>query len=135
MTRFSVTIHSNTYFYFQVADLEDEISDLKSQLKSAQEQKYEACRGLEAEWRLKEAALEGRAEEAEGRAERAEGRLKETEEELERGERIDSCSSVVVIFFCFVLRVPMQAFVYKKIFLLQLKYVLGMITFLLLRFQ
>ncbi len=80
MTRFSVTIHIFKYIsHFQVADLEDEISDLKSQLKSAQEQKYEACRGLEAEWRLKEAALEGRAE-------RAEGRLKEAQEELERGD-------------------------------------------------
>ncbi len=35
---------------FQVADLEDEISDLKTQLSSMQEQKYDACRSLEAEW-------------------------------------------------------------------------------------
>ncbi len=67
-----------TFLLPQVADLEDEISDLKAQLTSAQEQKYEACRGLEAEWEEKEAGLLARAE-------GAEERLREAVEEADRG--------------------------------------------------
>ncbi len=53
----------------------------------AQEQKYEACRGMEKEWREKEEGLLLRVEEAEEKARRAEDRTREAKEEAERSKK------------------------------------------------
>lgn len=63
--------------------MEDEISDLRSQLASMQEQKYEACRGMEREEERLKAELGAERE----RAAAAEARLRAAADQLEAAHR------------------------------------------------
>ena len=72
--------------------MEDEIEDLKCQLKHQQEQKYEACRGLEREWseRMGEAkkAFEAEKMALEATVKEVEERLKVVNGQLDDGKSL-----------------------------------------------